>query len=141
MRFKVPPQQWEAFGARNEELFLSRAPAACLLDDEDVPGTAPQRTLIKHYDLPCALAAAPTSPRKASPWPTPPFTRPLLVDRIWLLLRGRIEPVCRTGRGRYPHELFLHPLRTNSRRNDVPAKLLSRLNHLLKLRSANDSRW
>ena len=51
------------------------------------------------------------------------------IDR---LLGGRIEPVRGTGEKRYHHEQFTHPLRTNGRRNDVPAKLLSRLNQLLK---------
>lgn len=68
-------------------------------------------------------------------------TNPLQADRMWLLLGGRIEPVRRTGEKRYLHEQFSHPLRTNGRRNDVPAKLLSRLNQLLKLRAANDPNW
>ena len=68
-------------------------------------------------------------------------SNPLQADRMWLLLGGRIEPVRRTGEKRYTHELFSHPLRTNGRRNDVPAKLLSRLNQLLRMRAANDPRW
>lgn len=68
-------------------------------------------------------------------------TNPLQVDRMWLLLGGRIEPVRRTGEKRYHHQQFPHPLRTNARRDDVPAKLLSRLNQLLKARAANDERW
>jgi hypothetical protein len=39
------------------------------------------------------------------------------------------------------HDMFPHPLRANARRNDVPAKLLSRLNQLLKARAANDPLW
>lgn len=66
---------------------------------------------------------------------------PLQADRIWLLLGGRIEPVRGTGEKRYLHEQFAHTLRTNGRRNDVPAKLLSRLNQLLKMQAANDPRW
>jgi hypothetical protein len=62
-------------------------------------------------------------------------------DRYWLLLGGRIEPVRRTGEKRYSHHLFDHPLRTNGRRTDVPAKLLSRINQLMKMRAANDERW
>ncbi|BEP60032.1 hypothetical protein GmRootV213_05860 [Variovorax sp. V213] len=62
-------------------------------------------------------------------------------DRIWLLLGGRIEPVRGTGEKRYIHEQFVHPLRANGRRNDVPAKLLSRLNQLLKTQAANDPIW
>ncbi len=66
---------------------------------------------------------------------------PRQADRYWLLLGGSIEPIRRTGETRYTHGAFERPLRTNGRRNDVPAKLLSRLNQLLKLRAANDDRW
>ncbi|NRF72422.1 hypothetical protein HLB44_36280 [Aquincola sp. S2] len=62
-------------------------------------------------------------------------------DRMWLLLGGCIEPLRRTGERRYTHDLFDHPLRANGRRDDVPAKLLSRLKQLLKMRAANDSHW
>ena len=62
-------------------------------------------------------------------------------DRYWLMLGGHIEPVRRTGEKRYTHDQFPHPLRTNGRRNDVPAKLLSRLNQLLKTRAANYPSW
>lgn len=68
-------------------------------------------------------------------------TNPLRADRMWLLLGGHIEPVRRTGEKRYTHALFPHPLRTNARRDDVPAKLLSRLNQLLKAHAANDASW
>jgi hypothetical protein len=68
-------------------------------------------------------------------------SNPHQADRIWLLLGGRIEPVRGTGEKRYLHEHFTRPLRTNARRQDVPAKLLSRLNQLLKRRAANDARW
>lgn len=60
---------------------------------------------------------------------------------MWLLLGGRIEPVRGTGEKRYVHQQFAHPLRTNARRNDVPAKLLSRLNQLRKMQAANGSTW
>lgn len=66
---------------------------------------------------------------------------PQLADRMWLLLGGRIEPVRGTGEKRYRHDQFAHPLRTNGRRRDVPAKLLSRLNQLIKARAANDPAW
>jgi hypothetical protein len=46
-----------------------------------------------------------------------------------------------TGEKSYRHQHFDRPLRTNGRRHDVPAKLLSRLNQLQKLRSANDETW
>ena len=62
-------------------------------------------------------------------------------DRMWLLLGGRIEPVRRTGEKRYTHGMFDHPLRTNGRRDDVPAKLLSRINQLMKMQAANDGVW
>ena len=62
-------------------------------------------------------------------------------DRIWLLLGGTIEDVRRTGERRYIHNLFDRPLRTNGRRNDVPAKLLSRINQVMKLQAANDAKW
>lgn len=68
-------------------------------------------------------------------------SNPQHADRMWLLLGGRIEPVRGTGEKRYLHEQFTHPLRTNGRRHDVPAKLLSRLNQLLRQRAANDARW
>ncbi len=68
-------------------------------------------------------------------------SNPHQADRMWLLLGGQIEPVRGTGEKRYLHEQFSHPLRTNGRRQDVPAKLLSRLNQLLKVRAANDPRW
>lgn len=62
-------------------------------------------------------------------------------DRMWLLLGGRIEQVRRTGEKRYLHDLFERPIRTNGRRNDTPAKVLSRLNQLLKMQAANDPSW
>jgi hypothetical protein len=68
-------------------------------------------------------------------------SNPLQADRLWLLLGGRIESVRGTGEKRYLHDQFAQPLRINARRNDVPAKLLSRLNQLLRTRAANDPRW
>lgn len=62
-------------------------------------------------------------------------------DRMWLLLGGHIEPVRRTGEKRYRHSFFEHPLRTNGRRSDAPAKLLSRINQLLRHKAANDMSW
>jgi hypothetical protein len=60
-------------------------------------------------------------------------------DEAWLLLGGRIEPIRRTGELRYLHALFERPLRTNGKRSDPPAKLLTRINQLQKLKAANDS--
>ncbi len=62
-------------------------------------------------------------------------------DRIWLLLGGQICPIRRTGEKRYMHDHFDRPLRTDGRRDDVPAKLLSRINQILRTRMANDDLW
>lgn len=62
-------------------------------------------------------------------------------DQIWILLGGRIEAVRRTGEKRYRHDLIERPLRTNGRRHDVPAKLLTLINRLARTRAANDERW
>jgi len=48
--------------------------------------------------------------------------------REWLAVGGTIEDVRRTGEERYRHALCAHPIRTNKRRKDVPAKLLSCIN-------------
>ena len=62
-------------------------------------------------------------------------------DRIWRTLGGTISPVRRTGEKRYAHDHFASPLRINGRREDVPAKLLSRINQLLRSKAANDDVW
>lgn len=62
-------------------------------------------------------------------------------DQVWLMLGGRIEPIRRTGENSYTHALIERPLRTNGRRHDVPAKLLTLINRLLRLQAANDKRW
>lgn len=62
-------------------------------------------------------------------------------NRVWLLLGGRIIPIRRTGENRYVHDYFARSLRMDARRNDVPAKLLSRINQLLRTRAANDDIW
>jgi hypothetical protein len=54
------------------------------------------------------------------------------------MLGGQIEPVRRTGEQRYTHNAFVSPLTLNGRRKDVPAKLLSRINQLLKAQAANE---
>lgn len=61
--------------------------------------------------------------------------------RIWLLLGGQICPVRRTGEKFYIHNFFPASLRLNGRRKDVPAKLLSRINQLIKNKAANDDNW
>lgn len=62
-------------------------------------------------------------------------------DQIWLLLGGRIEAIRRTGENSYTHPRIERPLRTNGRRNDVPAKLLTLINRLVRMGAANDERW
>lgn len=46
----------------------------------------------------------------------------------WIAAGGTVEDVRRTGEERYRHPLCAHPVRTNKRRKDVPAKLLSSYN-------------
>lgn len=53
------------------------------------------------------------------------------LDRMWQSLGGTINPVRRTGESRYAHRAFESTVRINTRRNDVPAKLLSRINQLI----------
>lgn len=62
-------------------------------------------------------------------------------DQTWILLGGRIEAIRRTGEKRYRHDLIERPLRTNGRRHDVPAKLLTLINRLARIRAANDELW
>ncbi|MFM0165890.1 hypothetical protein PQR39_36340 [Paraburkholderia sediminicola] len=59
-------------------------------------------------------------------------------DKLWRLNGGRIEAVRRTGECRYTNPAFRDSVRTNGRRKDVPAVLLSRLNTLVRLKAAND---
>lgn len=61
--------------------------------------------------------------------------------KIWILLGGHMIAVRRTGEMRYVHTAFLDTVRANDRRNDVPAVLLSRINQLLRMKSANDPIW
>jgi len=61
------------------------------------------------------------------------------VERAWLMLGGRIEPVRRTGETRYSHAAIDRPLRVNGRRHDVPAKLITLVNRVTKMAAANDS--
>ena len=48
----------------------------------------------------------------------------------WIAAGGSIEDVRRTGEERYRHPLCAHSVRSNKRRKDVPAKLLSSLNSI-----------
>ncbi|HRH14976.1 MAG TPA: hypothetical protein PK225_11560 [Azonexus sp.] len=62
-------------------------------------------------------------------------------EKIWRMLGGVVIPVRRTGEMFYVHPSFTAPIRINGRRHDVPAKVLSRINQLLKMGSANDGVW
>lgn len=61
--------------------------------------------------------------------------------KLWLILGGRVQPVRRTGEQFFVHDFFDSPLRVNGRRSDVPAKLLSRLNQIIRTKAANDPTW
>ena len=62
-------------------------------------------------------------------------------QKIWILLGGEMIPVRRTGEMRYIHPAFPSTIRANDRRSDVPAVLLTRINHLLRTKAANDPIW
>jgi len=59
-------------------------------------------------------------------------------ERIWISLGGTIASVRRTGEIRFVHTAFPASLRANGRRQDVPAKLLTRINQLIRMNAAND---
>lgn len=59
-------------------------------------------------------------------------------QRLWNMLGGTYYVIRRTGEVRYIHPLFDSGIRINGRRKDVPAKLLSRLNTLIRREAAND---
>ena len=61
--------------------------------------------------------------------------------KIWQLLGGEMIAICKTGEMRYVHSAFVDTIRSNDRRNDVPAVLLSRINQLLRTKAANDPVW
>lgn len=61
--------------------------------------------------------------------------------RLWKLLDGWVVPIRRTGEVQYGHESLIHPIRTNGRRHDVPAVLLSKLNQLIRLAAVNNPEW
>jgi len=58
--------------------------------------------------------------------------------RLWQEHGGLIFAVSGTGEVRYVHPAFVAGVRANDRRKDVPAKLLSRLNALIRIEAAND---
>lgn len=55
-----------------------------------------------------------------------------LVENIWISNGGTTEIVRGTGEVRFRHPRIAKPLRINGRRNDVPAKLLSNLNQVIR---------
>ena len=61
--------------------------------------------------------------------------------KIWQLLGGEMIAIRKTGEMRYVHSAFVDTIRSNDRRNDVPAVLLSRINQLLRTKAANDPVW
>ena len=61
--------------------------------------------------------------------------------KIWQLLGGEMITIRKTGEMRYVHSAFVDRVRSNDRRNDVPAVLLSRINQLLRTKAANDPVW
>jgi len=61
--------------------------------------------------------------------------------KIWQLLGGEMIAIRKTGEMRYVHTAFVDTVRSNDRRNDVPAVLLSRINQLLRTKAANDPVW
>lgn len=61
--------------------------------------------------------------------------------RLWSRCGGSIRPINRTGEVLYVHAHFAAGIRVNGRRKDVPAKLLSRLNSIIRYEAANDPDW
>lgn len=59
--------------------------------------------------------------------------------RLWQERGGLIFAIDGTGEVRYVHPAFITGVRANDRRKDVPAKLLSRLNALIRRDAANDA--
>lgn len=58
--------------------------------------------------------------------------------KLWRGQGGEIIELRHTGEVRYVHTHFLDTVRSNDRRKDVPAVLLSRLNQLIRSNAAND---
>lgn len=53
-----------------------------------------------------------------------------LAKRLWRELGGELVPVSGTGELQWRHPHFVRAVRTNDRRKDVPAKVLSLINQL-----------
>lgn len=58
--------------------------------------------------------------------------------KLWRQHGGFIFSVGGTGEVRYVHPVFVTGIRVNNRRKDVPAKLLTRLNALIRQAAADD---
>lgn len=58
-------------------------------------------------------------------------SNPRKTRRLWEECGGQVHYVHRTGEERWVHPAFSDTIRINSRRQDVPAIILCRLNHLL----------
>ncbi len=58
--------------------------------------------------------------------------------KLWHEHGGLIFAISGTGEVRYVHSAFVTGVRANDRRKDVPAKLLTRLNALIRREAAND---
>lgn len=62
----------------------------------------------------------------------------LTFKKLWQEHGGLILVIRGTGEVRYVHPAFATGVRANNRRKDVPAKLLTRLNALIRQEAAND---
>ncbi|NDU80277.1 MAG: hypothetical protein G3I11_02855 [Ferrovum sp.] len=58
--------------------------------------------------------------------------------KIWKLLGGKAIPVTKTGEMRYTHPFYKDTIRSNDRRSDVPAVLISRINQILRTQADKD---
>ena len=58
--------------------------------------------------------------------------------KLWREHGGFIFNVSGTGEVRYVHPAFVAGVKVNCRRKDVPAKLLSRLNSIIRSEAANE---
>ena len=61
--------------------------------------------------------------------------------KLWLARGGFIFPIYGIGEVRYVHPALSRGIRVNDRRKDVPAKLLSSINVLIRREAANDENF
>lgn len=64
-------------------------------------------------------------------------TDPRKIRVLWETCGGTVLAVRRTGEERWAHPAFKDTVRANGRRNDIPAIILCRLNHLVRDTVAN----